>query len=230
MPSSAFAAALAERRDSAPKCAVFGCHHPAQGIGRYCTKHDATDYRTGHPQGRTIRFSEVAPFVDKARRFIADHRDHPGIVAACKWLASLIANAEDLGAGFRCITPQQKVDRFLAKMHREGIQPETMLALVAGMVAMRSFDARKFRNDRHFNHQLVTRFIGLVPAPRFADGSRRYDRTTVRGRDYLASRLMKALGLLTSRIAKVIVDRMSAPDPDIINGAHIPFNGEAENV
>ena len=74
---------------------------------------------------------------------------------------------------------------------------------------------RDFNSDRHFQHQLVIRFLRMVRAPRvemWGGGSAiyRYDRIMVAVRELFGQRLEARLGLLCLRMARILQEHTRA--------------------
>ncbi len=215
---------LDERRASGTLCAVSHCPHPVHNIGRYCRHHDNVDKRTGHPLGRTITEREVKSYRDLARSFIDRHQDHPGIKAGVDWLQRLVRHAVEPNTVTVNTPPQSRANQWLAKMNREGVDPADMLAIIVAMHVLQEIQPRLFRSDRHFKHQLITRFLRLTGAPMRPNGKHRQT-VSVKMSQYLAGRLISALGLLVWKIKDQLIRDMSRPDPDAaVAGVNTPFN------
>lgn len=204
-------------------CDVQGCQRQTQKWGKYCEAHDNTNERTGHPDGYTVRVSTLKPYLDMASEFIRDHKGHPAIQAALRWLVVLVycdrPPVNHLGQN---APPHLRVNRWLDKMKKQGIRPEEMLAMIAAFYLLREDHPRDFKSDRHFNHQLVVRFLRMIRAPwseRWAEGKpyRRYDRVTVKVRELLSRQINEALGLMCLRMARAIL----RPNP--LEGIETPF-------
>ena len=83
-----------------------------------------------------------------------------------------------------------------------------------GQTLKAHIDARN-KNDRHFRHQLVIRFLRMVRAPRvemWGGGSAiyRYDRIMVAVRELFGQRLEAHLGLLCLRMARILQEHTRA--------------------
>src|SRR5690606_9576023 len=106
-------------------------------------------------------------------------------------------------------TPRHRLARWLDQLERAGVYPEELLAIVAAMHLYREVRPQAFKSDRHFRHQLVTRFLRKAPAPfiavwRGGVGGKLYDRITVAVRELLAATLSQAIGLPCLNMAKAI--------------------------
>ena len=214
---------LSERQASGKLCAVSHCYNHVQGIGRYCHSHDEVDKRTGHPLGRTITEREVKTYRDLARSFIEGNIDHPGVEAGIEWLQRLMKHAVAPHTITNNTPPQSRAAQWLEKMERECVDPIDLLATVVAMHVLQEINPRMFMSDRHFRHQLATKFFRLTVSPMRPNGKSRQV-IAVRMKDYMADRLNKALGLLSWKIRDQVIKEMSKPEPDApVSGADIPF-------
>ena len=215
-------------------CAVSWCEEPAQGIGRYCSQHDIVNYRTGHPEGRTVRASELKSFRRTARKYLRKNRDHPAIKAGLNWLTHLIyARRPNLVTELRQnSTPRERLDRWMVTFKKQSIDPLEVLSVIVGMYFMDLYDRGAFRGDRHFRHQLVNRILRLAPAPRVtrtsaSDHGWRYDRVTVGVREYLSDKIINSgAGVLALRIATILVKQTAPRDQDLFAGVATPLPEE----
>lgn len=208
-------------------CAVEHCFRPAQGIGKFCQQHDKRMEQTGDPQGRTIRKSQLAPYVRTVQAFIGRHRDHPGIVAALAWLEDIIQAAPRGTPPLRTSTPPPiRVALWLSRLKAQGIAPVDVLTVVAAMHLLRDSEPRAFATDRHFRHQTVIRVLRLIPGtpktPRLGSHGRNYSRITVGVREHLGGQLLARLGLLCLNIARSI-DAAVPAAPSFVAGSAEPF-------
>ncbi len=158
---------LSECRMSGRICEVRGCGLPTQKWGRLCSKHDKTEENTGHHSGRTIRVSELQPFLDLTRPYIRKNADHPAIAVALRWLYDLIHGPRRRTEFLpRNATPEDRLGRWLDKTKDQDVHEADALAMIAALYLHREAYPRDFKSDRHFRHQLVIRFLRMVRAPR----------------------------------------------------------------
>jgi len=212
---------LAQCRALNRTCDVRGCHMPTQKWGRWCDKHDKINERTGHPRGHTIRVATVKPLIKPIRNYIRENRDHPSIQQALLWLYELVygprSRVQDI---HRKSKPEDRLGRFLDKMKAQNVHEVDMLAIIVAMYLMRELYPNDFKTDRHFRHQIATRLLRMVNAPRkekWGGGHAIYiyDRITVGVRELLGPHLETNLGLLCNQIARLHVDVFVPPAPII---------------
>ena len=217
-------------------CAVSWCEEPAQKLGSLCEQHDCVNERTGHPEGRTVRASELKAFRRTARKYLRKNRDHPAIKAGLNWLTELVYSRRQLSRGelHPNATPKERLDRWMHHFSSKSVDPLDMLAVITGMYFMRLYDRGAFKGDRHFRHQLVIRLLRLAPPPRVPkasvnDHGWRYNRITVGVREYLGRRIeTTGVGVLALRIATILVKHVALRDnsADLLReGMKTPFPG-----
>lgn len=188
------------------RCEVDGCGMPVYRLSRYCRSHTRQADRTGSPTGRTVTRSELKPYWLAASRFIERHRDHPGVAAGLRWVRELMTEAARLPSPKRR-TQSNSPDALLGVrargmvLHWDG--PEDCLASVFAVFALRRFDPRLFKSDRHFRVQLASRFLSL-PRRVFDRTEGKAARAPMRLRVWLGARLEQTLGILAERVAHEI--------------------------
>ena len=216
-------------------CAVSWCEEPAQGIGRYCDKHDAVNYRTGHPEGRTVKKSELKSWQRTARWYIKRNRDHPAIAAGLRWLTELVYGRRQLSPLRPNSTPKERLDHWWHHFSSKSVDPLDMLACIVGMYFMQARNRAAFKSDRMFRHQLVIRLLRLAPPPRVpkynnGEGGWKYNRITVGVREYLGRRIeTTGIGVLALRISTILVAQaqQAAPrDQEPLRGVNVKLPEE----
>lgn len=215
MPKKSASERLAECRLAGRTCEVSGCGIPADRWGRLCKRHNKREEQTGHPGGRTIRVKEIEPFIKTARRYIRANQAHPAIEKALRFLYGLI-NDTRLPVGEhlpRNPTPEDRMARWLQKMRDQGVHEVDALALIVAVYCHREWSPRDFKSDRHFRHQLVTRLLRMVRAPRvelWGAGKPiyRYDRVTVSVRELLGRQMAYHLDFLCNQLSRMLCQRL----------------------
>jgi hypothetical protein len=210
----------ARRRAAGIQCAASGCYRPVDKVSRYCATCDKRNETTGDPLGRTILRGELKPLLEPAAAFIARHSEHAGIKAAMEWIAKLFREAAEREKRF----PDDRLTAWLARMHRDAVEPERVLAMMVAHLH-REFDPRRYPSDRFARHQLAIRVLRLVP-PRKRRSYLR-NRINVQTRERLAERLTRALGVLAIRIAREVAaehERNLQPTDRAVAGCDAPFH------
>jgi hypothetical protein len=210
----------AKRRAAGIRCAVPRCGRPVDKVSLYCSTHDKCNECTGHPLGRTIRKGELKSFLGPAGAFIARHSEHAGIKAALEWITKLFREAAERERSY----PNDRLAAWLARMHRDAMEPERVLATMVALHLHREFDPRRYPSDRFARHQLAIRVLRLVP-PRKRKSYLR-TRINVQTRERLAERLNRALGVLAIRIAREVAaehERRLQPTDRAVAGSDAPF-------
>jgi len=189
------------------RCAVPRCGRPVRHVSSYCRRHDDTNTDTGHPEGRTILPREIATYRAQALTFMDRNYDHPAVVAALEWIGELIADTAPRDFK-RARDPASKLALW-TRIMRDGFVDRTeVLATVLAMYALRHDRPHEFKSDRHFAHQLSNRVLRLASRVKGRTEHHvgyRCDRISVPVREYLARRIMVAIGATAERAARVIV-------------------------
>jgi len=210
------------------RCEVQSCGLPRAKVSRYCERHDLQQQRTGHPCGRTIRKSELKPYVALVQRYIRDYRKHEAIQAALRWLEAFIYREHPQYQVRSNAPPEQRLTRFLARMKKSAVSSEDMLAACVAMFLKRSHDPLAFPSDKHFQHQLARYFLRLAPSPycmtyNGGRGAKKYDRITPPTRDLLYGRLSETIGIACFNMSAAIY-KANLTEAGLLRGINVPFN------
>jgi hypothetical protein len=210
------------------QCEVEGCGLPVYQLSRFCRPHTRQADRTGSPTGRAVTRSELKPLWLAAYRFIERHRDHPGIASALRWVRELMTEASKLPPP-KPRTQANSPDALLGVrarslvLHWDG--PEDCLATVFAVFALRRFDPRLFKSDRHFRVQLASRFLSL---PRRVISEGKKGKVPMRLRVWLGNRIEQSLGVLAERVAEEIDrsqgHRKTVAVSERLDGINAPFS------
>lgn len=186
------------------RCEVEGCGLTVYRLSRFCRPHTRQADRTGSPNGRSVTRTELKPFWLASNRFIERHRDHPGVASGLRWVRELMTEATKLPPP-KPRTQANSPDALLGVLARPMVLhwdgPEDCLATVFAIFALRRFDSRLFKSDRHFRVQLASRFLSL---PRRIISEGRKGKVPMRLRVWLGARLEQTLGVLAERVAEEI--------------------------
>lgn len=210
------------------QCEVEGCGLPVYRLSRFCRPHTRQADRTGSPTGRSVTRSELKPLWLASHRFIERHRDHPGIASALRWVRELMTETAKLPPP-KPRTQANSPDALLGVrarslvLHWDG--PEDCLATVFAVFALRRFDPRLFKSDRHFRVQLASRFLSL---PRRVVSEGKKGKVPMRLRVWLGARIEQSLGVLAERVAEEI-DRSQGHRKTVtvsarLEGVEAPFS------
>jgi hypothetical protein len=198
-------------------CEVSGCFQRVRKVSRYCPKHHGAQQRVGHPLGRTIRASELAPYRKLADTFIARNSSHIVITETLKWLQEYVNTATER-------TPH------LLRLRKSGTTPAEMLSLLVAMFLMLEHDEARtiFRDDTHFRRMLAVRFLRLAPAPfrqtfRGGRGGRYYPRMSVTMQRQVTAQLERNVGAICMKMARTILERNKTP-AGLLRGVQVPFD------
>src|SRR5688572_27240289 len=165
---------IRRNKASGRQCEVTGCFRPVQKIGRLCDHHDATEMRTGHPLGHTVRVEELRPYVAQVTRYIKQHRKHAAIAENVRRISELVYGSRRRNVLPRSnATAHERLSGWLDRLERSAVPPEELLSIVAAMFLYQEDQPRVFKSDRHFRHQVAIRFLRKAPAPyspRWRDG------------------------------------------------------------
>ena len=209
-------------------CEVPSCGLPRAKVSRYCERHDLQEQRTGHPCGRTIRKSELKPYVVLVQHYIRDYREHEAIAAALRWLEAFVYRDHPQYPARSNAPPQQRLTRFLARMKKSAVSPEEMLAACVAMYLMQLHDPLAFPSDKHFRRQLSRYFLRLAPAPysmTYGDGrgAKKYDRITPPTGELLYRRLSETIGIACFNMAAAIY-QANLIETGLLQGITVPFH------
>jgi hypothetical protein len=186
------------------RCEVEGCGLTVYRLSRFCRPHTRQADRTGSPNGRAVTRSELKPLWLASHRFIERHRDHPGIASALRWVREMMTETAKLPPP-KPRTQANSPDALLGVLARPMVLhwdgPDDCLATVFAVFALRRFDPRLFKSDRHFRVQLASRFLSL---PRRVVGEGKKGKLSMRLRVWLGARIEQTLGVLAERIAEQI--------------------------
>ena len=72
------------REEEGIVCRAEGCHRPPRGQGAYCDKHQQAFRRTGHPNGKALRWSELGD--REAIEAYIKHTRNPAVLAIRQFL------------------------------------------------------------------------------------------------------------------------------------------------
>ncbi|SMF40257.1 hypothetical protein SAMN06265365_113140 [Tistlia consotensis] len=219
---------LREARASARPCAFAGCQLPRKELGQFCSTHAKRQENTGDAAGRMITTLELSPYRDLAEAFIDRNRQHPGIIAALVRIQSWINSGETPPRVTPSTPADQRTSAWFARMRREGVWPESVLAMVFGLYALQADQPATFASDRHFRHMLAYRVLRLVPGERrySSSGQRFYARVPARVRDYLSLLIVGAFGALALKATPHLLASRKpvGPSAEPVPGTDTPFS------
>ena len=93
---------------------------------------------------------------------------------------------------------------------------------MAAVYLFRAFAPRRFRSDRHFDHQVALAAARIAPA--WDNRGWAVSDVPVGARDYLSKTLNGALGVLAMRIAAECLKDIDRTEPaTTVEGSHLPF-------
>ena len=105
-------------------CTAKGCKRSRQGISPFCPTHNTRLHRYGHIDGKAIRKDEYKDERQEVEAFFVQHRGHPAISAACRfiheWQQEAGRQEAKMGQNIlvrlhhRCITPQDILVEIMA--------------------------------------------------------------------------------------------------------------------
>lgn len=209
---------------SGKNCDVPGCFLPVSKFSRYCGRHDLINERTGHPLGYTITKGKLRPYLEEARRFLALHRDHPGIEDTLKWFGWFMATANPPSRIHTRSSASARFEWWRAALHKAGAAPEELLAVLLGMFLLQEHEPRAFKSDRHFQHQVVVRLLRLAAPGRDSRGRQQRNRITVGVREALAQIMVTSrLGGFCLRIVRQIEEERKRVSAEGLTGLEEPF-------
>ena len=142
------------RRPHPVTCAADGCHRATIRLSGYCSLHEATLYRTGHPLGAAPG-TRVKPYAGLARDWLDSYRHHPATVALFEALGAILRSNYEAAAG---------AERpLLRHLQASGVEPEAV-ALAAGTIYLHShFDRLFYRDTRHVDGIAAQAVARLAP-------------------------------------------------------------------
>lgn len=161
----------------------------------------------------------IKPLVKVATRYIKDNQTHPTINAALTALYRLVNNPQrkrvkDLSPRS---TVKDRIDRWLDRLADQGHHEVDMLATITAMFMHRELYPNDFKSGRNFNHQVVTRFLRMVRAPRrerWSEGKPIYiyDRITVGVRESLSTTLGTLVGPVCDGMGRLLTKSITEKD------------------
>lgn len=82
--------AQARRDNSVLQCSARSCTRLRHFVESYCVLHRNRYKRHGHPEALAIRPEHVAPYRAQVADFLERHAEHPGVVAAVRFMEQLL--------------------------------------------------------------------------------------------------------------------------------------------
>lgn len=191
-------------------CSVAGCGRPTAGrYTRLCGKHRSHVNRHGHPLQRSIRATDLDPYVKVIAGLRKRDPDAPlWNLLEDRW-EQLVRSADDTAKAtpFKHQREAAKIVLTVAKDAEARKVVDTMLAVFM----MRERDPRAFLTDLAFDYQLARRFRGLAPSYRgtyyHAETGRTayvYRQTTPRAMKALARSLTGFFGVAGVKLCRRI--------------------------
>lgn len=218
------------RRCEEPACAL-----PTRRIGSRCAKHADALTKNGHPTAPEVTANELRPWRRRCRTFVDDQmrRGHPGVRAACEWLAERLQGAQEPPQMHAKTAPAVRWEAGLAKLRRDGVDPQDILAVAIACHLHRALHARAWPDERFFRQQLGKHVLALagrrrVKSGRFAQDGARCNTAPMRRPASVcllaAEELTRALGVLLIRAAEHLAAELTRPQAATgVPGMHAPF-------
>jgi hypothetical protein len=168
----------------------------------------------------------TTPWKQRAEKFIARHREHPGVRSALGYIAERAAEGRPRLSGFgkgKLVPKAILASECWYRIRIGGISPEKVLASIVGVQAAGMVNHGLFLNDDHERMLMARRVIALAP---YRTASPTISKPSKRALLGLCTDL-EPVGLLARRIAEALVARFP-PDPSglatPVPGSTVPFD------
>ncbi len=194
-------------------CGTAGCLMPARRIGSRCLRHDRALRRDGHESTGAVGIRELGPWIKYCRVWIDGQHaaGHRGVIAACNWIAGQAATAQPPASLHKGAAPWSRWQAWLARFHREGLDPRQVIAVCVAAHLHRLEFPRRWPDQRHFLHNLGSSIASLGNRCRVTAGKPNTVRSHRKPAGLLlfaAGEVERAFGVLSIRAAQHLHDQM----------------------
>jgi hypothetical protein len=73
-------------------CSLAGCTKNRDGVSPFCSTHGYRHRSYGHPLGALLPRDVYAKELEEVTQLFITFKDHPGLLAVCKWLDDWICH------------------------------------------------------------------------------------------------------------------------------------------
>ncbi len=193
-------------------CQSPGCAHRAAGYSALCAAHAKRKRRHGHVAQRGITRSELRPYVDLTRDYIAAHGGEATWAKLEGVLKAVTSDAAGVVAEARSGRPFHRVEAAAAvELVRvgESAAPRAVIETMAALAVMHHRQPNAFRSDDAVRSQFTRAFRALSSATKRRSYNATEGRVKTHTRDLrqdvalaLGRRLQETLGVLGYRISE----------------------------
>lgn len=218
------------------RCEEQGCTNSAYGLGSRCGAHAKARRRCGHVTAGQVTHRELAPYVKAARAFVdrQDASGHSGVLNALAWMTERMREAQATGTLHSRTAAAVRWEHWLARFHRDGVEPVRILAAAIAVHLHRLDNPRRWPDDRFFAHQFGKHVLQVASRTSYVDGDRLRTRPLRKPSGLLLQvswELHATFGRLLIRAAEQVHAEIHRPlGPQQIEGQHAAFAPQLSNL